>query len=204
MQQVLDKIDASHLPFLVPVTNGFHVFPFPGLDITSAEAIRMGFLPKDWSIVKPLFVARSKVVQYLKDNECLAYPSGWDHKLFVSEEFRGLRPKQGIACMLCIEHYKSKALQKLRSMNSVRESSAKATTKLLELYCDFLKSSYGEGPVSAVVSVIRKHGASYASPDIVANGWESYESWLIRVMGSKRTDPDKARDLRLLARGRRV
>jgi hypothetical protein len=108
----------------------------------------------------------------------------------------------GFQSELCAKFYSARALSKIRACNRTKDPAKKAEPKLVELYIDFLKSKYGERSAS-VVSEIRRGGISSAAYSSNALGATPYQSWLTETLGSKRSDPDKARNLRLLARGRR-
>ena len=205
MLTVLDKIDAKLAPYVIPVTNGFHVIPFPGMNLSDAMAIRSGFMPDSWRGIKPVFVSPSKVIEYLHNNECLAFQTGWSLDAFkVGGDFLNdsVQVLAGFQSELCVGYYSTKALSKIRACNRTKDPAKKAEPKLVELYIDFLKSKYGERSAS-VVSEIRRSGISSAAYSIHALGATPYQSWLTETLGSKRSDPDKARNLRLLARGRR-
>ena len=205
MLTVLDQFDAKLSPFVIPVANGFHVVPFPGLTLSDALAIRSGYMPDSWRSITPVFVSPSKIFEYLRKNECLAFQSNWSREGFkVAGEFLNetVGILTGFQSELCAKFYSARALSKIRASNRTQDPAKKSESKLVELYIDFLKSKYGESSAS-VVSEIRRSGISSAAYSINALGATSYQSWLTETLGSKRTDPDKARNLRLLARGRR-
>lgn len=205
MLTILDKIDAKIAPYVVPVTNGFHVVPFPGMHLADAMSIRSGFMPNTWRNLTPVFVSPGKILTYLETHDCLAFPSQWSLESFkVGGEFlnESLKVLKGFQHELCVGFYSSKALSKIRYANRSVDPEKKTESKLVELYIDFLKSKYGERSAS-VVSEIRRSGISSAAYSINALGATPYQSWLTETLGSKRSDPDKARNLRLLARGRR-
>ena len=205
MLTVLDQFDAKLAPFVIPVTNGFHVVPFPGLTLSDAMAIRSGFMPDAWRGIKPVFVSPSKIMDYLRNQECLAFQTNWsrDHFKVAGEYLNdGVQILTGFQSELCAKFYSAKALTKIRSSNRTQDPAKKAEPKLVELYLDFLKSNYGTR-ADSVVSEIRRSGISSAAYSINALGATPYQSWLTETLGSKRSDPDKARNLRLLARSRR-
>ena len=205
MLTVLDKIDAKLAPYVIPVKNGFHVIPFPGMHLADAMAIRSGFMPNTWRNLTPVFVSPEKIFAYLKTYDCLAFPSQWSLDAFkVGGEFlnESLKAFMGFQHELCVGFYSSKALAKIRYANRSVDPEKKTQPKLVELYIGFLESTYQNKAIS-VVSEIRRGGISSAAYSIQAGGMESYQDWLTRTLGSKRSDPDKARNLRLLARSRR-
>ena len=205
MLTVLDQFDAKLALFVIPVANGFHVVPFPGLTLSDAMAVRSGYMPDSWRGITPVFVAPSKIFEYLRKNECLAFQSNWSCDSFkVGGEFLNetVRILTGFQSELCAKFYSARALSKIRASNRTQDPTKKSEPKLVELYIDFLKSKYGERSAS-VVSEIRRSGISSAAYSINALGATPYQSWLTETLGSKRSDPDKARNLRLLARGRR-
>ncbi len=205
MLTVLDQFDVKLAPFVIPVTNGFHVVPFPGMTLSDAMAIRSGFMPDAWRGIKPVFVSPSKIMDYLRNQECLAFQTNWSREGFkVAGEFLNetVGILTGFQSELCAKFYSARALSKIRACNRTKDPAKKAEPKLVELYIDFLKSKYGERSAS-VVSEIRRSGISSAAYSINALGATPYQSWLTETLGSKRSDPDKARNLRLLARGRR-
>ena len=205
MLSVLDKIDAKTAPYVVPVTNGFHVVPFPGMHLADAMAIRSGFIPNTWRNLTPVFVSPGKILTYLETHDCLAFPSQWSLESFkVGGEFlnESLKVLKGFQHELCVGFYSSKAMSKIRYANRSVDPEKKTEPKLVELYIGFLESTY-QNKASSVVSEIRRGGISSAAYSIQDAGMESYHDWLTRTLGSKRSDPDKARNLRLLARSRR-
>ena len=162
-------------------------------------------MPDSWRGITPVFVAPSKIFEYLCKNECMAFQSNWSRDGFkvgggFLNETVGILT--GFQSELCVKFYSARALSKIRASNRTQDPAKKSEPKLVELYIDFLKSKYGERSAS-VVSEIRRSGISSAAYSINALGATPYQSWLTETLGSKRSDPDKARNLRLLARGRR-
>ena len=205
MLTVLDQFDAKLAPFVIPVANGFHVVPFPGLTLSDAMAIRSGYMPDSWRGITPVFVSPSKIMEYLRNHECLAFQTNWSRDHFkVAGEYlnESVRVLTGFQSELCASFYSSKALSKIRSSNRAKDPETKIEPRLVELYLDFLKSNYGNR-ADSVVSEIRRSGISNAAYSINALGATPYQTWLTETLGSKRSDPEKARNLRLLARGRR-